>query len=176
MEEVYSSETLVSTYKSTRRCNPEDQHRHLHRRDNLKSNIQNEELHNFYSSSNIIRVTRSRTMIWAEHAAYIGRTRRRWEDVIKLDFEEGVDRNQLAQGKVHWRALVNTATNLQCSIKGTWATVSFLRRTLFLPVNYSITVVYPGLHKSRAPKMFIIAPRIFCMYTIFWLLDFEGYS
>jgi hypothetical protein len=31
------SETLVSTYKSTRRFNPEDQHRHLQRRENLRS-------------------------------------------------------------------------------------------------------------------------------------------
>jgi hypothetical protein len=35
MEAVYSSETLVFTYKSRRRYNPEDQH--LHRRENLKS-------------------------------------------------------------------------------------------------------------------------------------------
>jgi hypothetical protein len=32
-----SSETLVSAYKTTRRYNPEDRHRHLHRRENLKS-------------------------------------------------------------------------------------------------------------------------------------------
>jgi hypothetical protein len=32
MEAVYSSETVVTTYKSTRRYNPEDQHQHLHRR------------------------------------------------------------------------------------------------------------------------------------------------
>jgi hypothetical protein len=38
MEAVCSSETLLSTYKSTRRYNPKDQHRHLHRRENLKSN------------------------------------------------------------------------------------------------------------------------------------------
>jgi hypothetical protein len=36
MEAVCSSETLVSTYKSTRRYYPEDQHRHLHRSENLK--------------------------------------------------------------------------------------------------------------------------------------------
>jgi hypothetical protein len=36
METVCFSETLVSTYKSTRRHNPE-QHRHLHHRENLKS-------------------------------------------------------------------------------------------------------------------------------------------
>jgi hypothetical protein len=31
------TETLVSTHKSTRRYNPEEQHRHLHRPENLKS-------------------------------------------------------------------------------------------------------------------------------------------
>jgi hypothetical protein len=38
MEIVYFSETLVSTYESTWRRNPEQQHR-LHRRDNLKCHI-----------------------------------------------------------------------------------------------------------------------------------------
>jgi hypothetical protein len=37
MEAVYSPETLVSTYKSTWRYNPEDKYRHLHRRENLES-------------------------------------------------------------------------------------------------------------------------------------------
>jgi hypothetical protein len=39
MEAVFSSETFLLTYKAIRRLNPEDQHRHLHRHDNLKSNI-----------------------------------------------------------------------------------------------------------------------------------------
>jgi hypothetical protein len=34
-----SAETPVSACNSTRRYNPEDQHRHLHRRENLKSHI-----------------------------------------------------------------------------------------------------------------------------------------
>jgi hypothetical protein len=37
MEAVYFSETLVSTYKSTRYYNPEDQHRHMHCRKHLRS-------------------------------------------------------------------------------------------------------------------------------------------
>jgi hypothetical protein len=39
METVCSSETVVpvSTYKSTQRHNPEDQHRNLHSRENLES-------------------------------------------------------------------------------------------------------------------------------------------
>jgi hypothetical protein len=36
MEAVCFSETFVSTYKSTRRYNPEQQHRQLHRREKLK--------------------------------------------------------------------------------------------------------------------------------------------
>jgi hypothetical protein len=38
MEKVRFSETLVSTYESARRHTPEE-HRHLHRRENLKSRI-----------------------------------------------------------------------------------------------------------------------------------------
>jgi hypothetical protein len=37
MKTVCFTETSVSTYKSTRRHNPEDQHRHFHCRENLKS-------------------------------------------------------------------------------------------------------------------------------------------
>jgi hypothetical protein len=37
VEPVCFSKTLVSNYRSTRHCNAEDQPRHLHRRDSLKS-------------------------------------------------------------------------------------------------------------------------------------------
>jgi hypothetical protein len=39
MEEICSSETL-STYKSTRRQNPEDRHGHIRRRENSESHIE----------------------------------------------------------------------------------------------------------------------------------------
>jgi hypothetical protein len=39
METTCFSESLVSTYKSTRRYNPEDQQQHLHRLENLKLQI-----------------------------------------------------------------------------------------------------------------------------------------
>jgi len=46
----------------------------------------------------------------------LGRPRRRWEDNIKMDFqEEGVDRGdwmELAQDRDRWRALVSTVMNL----------------------------------------------------------------
>jgi hypothetical protein len=38
-ETICYFETIISTYKSTRRYNAEEQQRHLHRRENLKSNI-----------------------------------------------------------------------------------------------------------------------------------------
>jgi hypothetical protein len=45
------------------------------------------------------------------------RSRRRWEDNIKIDLSEiGIDRAnwiQLSQDRVQWRACVNTVMNLQ---------------------------------------------------------------
>jgi hypothetical protein len=65
------------------------------------------ELNDLYSSPNIVRVTQSRRIRWAEHVARLGekrrvyrvlvgipqekrrlgRTRRRWEDNIKIDLQ-----------------------------------------------------------------------------------------
>jgi hypothetical protein len=67
--------------------------------------LHNEELHNLYSSPNIIREIKSRRMRWAGHVARMGQTRnayrilvgkpegrrplgrprRRWVDIIKMD-------------------------------------------------------------------------------------------
>jgi hypothetical protein len=98
--------------------------------------LPNEELHNFYSSPNIIRMNKSRRMIWSGHVARmvelrnayrilvgkpagkspLGRARYRWVDNIKIDLREigwdGVDWIDLAQDRDQWRALVNTAMNL----------------------------------------------------------------
>jgi len=47
----------------------------------------------------------------------LGRTRRRWEDNIKMDLQEvgcgGVNWIELAQDRDRWRVLVNAVTNLQ---------------------------------------------------------------
>jgi hypothetical protein len=70
--------------------------------------LQNEELHNMYSSPSIIRMAKSRRMKWAGHVARmgekrnayrilvgkpegerpLGRPRCRWVDNIKLDLRE----------------------------------------------------------------------------------------
>jgi hypothetical protein len=94
--------------------------------------LHNDELHNLYSSPNVVRVIKSRRMRWAGHVAHIGegrgvyrvlvgrregkrplgRPRNRGEDNIKMDLREigidGANWIQLAQGRVQWRACVNT--------------------------------------------------------------------
>jgi hypothetical protein len=97
----------------------------------------NNELHNLYSSPNIVRVIKSRRISWAGHVArmgegrgiyrvlvgkpegkrQLGRPRHRWEDNIKLDLSEigfdGTNWIRLAQDRVQWQAFVNTVTNLR---------------------------------------------------------------
>jgi hypothetical protein len=99
--------------------------------------LHNDELHSLYSSSNIVRVIKSRRMRWAEHVARmgegrgvyrfligrpegkrpLGRPRRRWEDNIKLDLRiigiDGANWIRLAQDRFQWRAFVNTVMNLR---------------------------------------------------------------
>jgi hypothetical protein len=70
--------------------------------------LHNDELHNLYSSPNIVRVIKSKRMRWAGHMALmgegrgvyrvlvgrpegkrsLGRPRHRWEDNIKMDLRE----------------------------------------------------------------------------------------
>jgi hypothetical protein len=70
--------------------------------------LHNDELHNLYSSPNIVRMIKSRRMRWAGHVARmgegrgvyrfligksegkrsLGRPRRSWEDNIKMDLRE----------------------------------------------------------------------------------------
>jgi hypothetical protein len=99
--------------------------------------LHNDELHNLYSSPNIVRVVKSRRLNWAGHVARIGegrgvsrvligrpegkrplvRPRRRWEDNIKMGLREigidGANWIRLAQDRVQWRACVNTVMNLR---------------------------------------------------------------
>jgi hypothetical protein len=94
--------------------------------------LHNDELHDLYSSPNIVRMIKSRRMRWAGHVARmgegrgvyrvlvgrpqckrpLGRPRRRWEDDIKMDLREigigGANWIQLAQDRVQLRAYVNT--------------------------------------------------------------------
>ena len=98
--------------------------------------LHNEELNILYSSPNIIRVIKSRRMKWAGHVACmgerrgvyrvlvgkheakrpLGRSRRRWDNNIKMDLQEvecgGLNWIELAQDRDRWRALVNAVMNL----------------------------------------------------------------
>jgi hypothetical protein len=98
--------------------------------------LHNEELHNLYSSPNVIRMTKSRRMRWAEHVARmgekrnayrilvgkpegkkpLGRLRRRWVNNIKMNLREigldDMDWIDLAQDRNQWRAHVKTVMNL----------------------------------------------------------------
>jgi hypothetical protein len=101
--------------------------------------LHNEELHNLYSSPDIIRQVKSRRMRWAGHVARmgeerklykvlvgkpegkrpLGRPRRRWEDGIRMDLREsglgGVDWIRLAQDRDRWRAVASAVMNLRGS-------------------------------------------------------------
>jgi hypothetical protein len=99
--------------------------------------LYNGDLHNLYSSPDIIRQVKSRRMRWAGHVARMGeewklykvlvgkpegkrppgRPRRRWEDGIRMDLREtglgGVDWIWLAQDRDRWRAVVSAVMNLR---------------------------------------------------------------
>jgi hypothetical protein len=96
-----------------------------------------QELHNLYSSPDIIRQVKSRRMRWAGHIARmgekrkvykvlvgnpegkrpLGRPRRRCEDGIRMDLREiglgGVDWVRLSQDRDRWRAVVSAVMNLR---------------------------------------------------------------
>jgi hypothetical protein len=99
--------------------------------------LNSEEIHNLYSSPDIIRQVKSRRMRWAGHVARmgeerkvykvlvgkpegkrpLGRPRRRWEDGIRMYHREigleGVDWIQQAQDRDRWRAVVSAVMNLR---------------------------------------------------------------
>ena len=99
--------------------------------------LHNEELNDLYCSPNVVRVIKWRGVRWAGNVARmgerrgvyrvlvgrpegkrpLGRSRRRWENNIKMDLEEvGRGRGdwmELAQDRDRWRALVGTVRNFR---------------------------------------------------------------
>jgi len=101
--------------------------------------LHNEELNDLYCSPNIVRVIKWRRMKWAGHVAWIGeergmyrvlvgkpegrrplgRSRLRWVDNIRMDFQEVgcgyMDWIGFAVGRDRWRTLVSAVMNLRVS-------------------------------------------------------------
>ena len=101
----------------------------------IELGLHNEQLNDLYCSPNIVRVIKSRRMIWAGYVAHmgkrrelhrvlvekpkgkrpLGRPRCRWEDNIKMDLQEvgcwGMDLIALPQDRERWRALVTAVMN-----------------------------------------------------------------
>jgi len=98
--------------------------------------MHNEELHDLYSSPNIVRVIKSRRMRWAVHVVRmggewgmcrvlmgkpegrrpLGRSRRRWVDTRMDPQKVGcgyMDWIGLAQDRDRWRTLVGAVMNLR---------------------------------------------------------------
>jgi hypothetical protein len=104
--------------------------------------LHNEELHDLYSSTSIIRTIKSR-MRWVGHVARVGerrhayrllvgkrplgRPRRRWVNNIRVDLVEvewgDVEWIGLAQDRDRWRVLVNSVLSLQSAGK-LWGVVT----------------------------------------------------
>ena len=110
------------------------------RRDEVKGEwrrLQNEELNDLYTSSNIVRVIKSRRMKWGGHVARMGEERgvyrvlvgkpegkrplgipgRRWVGNIRMDLQEVgcgyTDWIGLAQDRDRWRTLVSAVMDLR---------------------------------------------------------------
>ena len=127
--------------------------------------LHNEELNDLYSSPNIVRVIKSRRMMWAGHMAYmgeergvyrvlvgkpegkrpLGRPRRRWVDNIRTDLQEVgcgyMDWIGLAQNRDRWRTLVSAVMNLRVP----WNAGNFL--TNCKPVSCSRRTLHHGVNK-----------------------------
>jgi hypothetical protein len=96
------------------------------KRDEVKGDcriLHDDELHNLFSSTNIIRMMKSRRMSWAGHVARMGVKRNAYGILVgKPEGKrplgkprcrwDGMHRIELAKERDQWRALVNMVMNL----------------------------------------------------------------
>ena len=125
--------------------------------------LHNEELNDLYSSSNIVRVIKSRRMRWAGNVARMGeergvysvlvekpegkrpmgRPRRRWVDNIMMDLQEVgcgyMNWIGLTQDRDRWRRLVSAVMNFRVP----WNAGNFL--TNCKPVSFSRRTLHHGV-------------------------------
>jgi hypothetical protein len=145
--------------------------------------LHSEELHNLYSSPNIIWHIKSGRMRWAGHAARmgeerevyrvlvrkaegktpLGRPRCIWEDGIRMDLREigwGLDWIRLAQARYRWRAVVNVVMKLRV-----FAPRSYLVAACIGATDHSIV----GLRSSKALDTLIIVAllQIDILFTLY---------
>ena len=141
---VYGCETWLVTLKEECRLRVSENNvlRRIvwHKRNEVTEEwieLHNEELNNLYSSSNIVRVIKSRRMKLVGHVVHMGERRGiyrvlvekpegkrqlgiprpRWKDNIEMDLEEvgcgGMDWIELVHDRDSWWSLVNVVMNLQ---------------------------------------------------------------
>jgi hypothetical protein len=141
--------------------------------------LHNEELHNLYSSPDIIRQVKSRQMRWAGHVARmgdernvykvfvgkpegkrpLGRPRHRWEDGIRMDLREtglggcGMDSTGSGQGPV--------ASCFECGDEpsGSCAT-ELVSSIIAFPLHYDLPSAL--LDRTFSAKI-LYECRVFCM-------------
>jgi hypothetical protein len=138
--------------------------------------LHNEELHDAYSFSNIIRMTTSKHMNGEKRNAYrimvgkpevkrpLRRPRCRWVDNIKIDLRErgrgcnGTNWIYLAQDMGQWRTVLNTEMSLRVAqnagkFLSSCTTGSFSRRAQLHEDSIGILVTAANLLKESPPFM-----------------------
>jgi hypothetical protein len=143
--------------------------------------LHNEELHNLYSSPDIVRQVTSRRMRWARHVArmgderkvykvlvgkperrrLLGRPRRRWEDGIRMDLREiglvggcGLDSTGSGQGPVAGCCECGDEPSGSCATELVSLFFCNIRIILLLEFEPSISNFFCSFNYQQSPRNF----------------------